>query len=333
MRPRFFFLIGKDVERPIGGVMQIYRFANALSYLGYESTVIQDTENFLPRWFNIEPLFKRISFKDYKCLPFSSSSEYLIIPETFVPNYFSLPPVKKIIFNQNAGYTFGEKLNVDPRHVISVYSDSSLSSVICVSHSDYNFLHSCMGVSRDRLFRLNNTIDVSIFNPCFPKEPLISFMPRKNPSHSRVLLGLVESLDSFKSGSWQTLKIENCSLDAVAHHMKRSFLFLSFGFPEGFGLPLAESLACGCRLVGYDGVGGQEIFALASSFDCARSVPVLDFSSYLSSVDYYLGLYNSSSKVSSFYENSLLVSKNVRSSYSLESFYRSCEYFVASLPS
>lgn len=331
MLPRFFFLIANDVNRPVGGVMQIYRFANALANLGFSSTVVQASDDFFPDWFELEPSFNRISFKKFKKITFSRSSDYLIIPETFVPQYYSFPGIRKIIFNQNAGYTFGENLDINPIHVRSVYSDPLLSLVVCVSLSDYNFLHSCMGIPRERLIRLNNPIDDTLFKPEFPKEPVISFMSRKNRSHSRIILGLVESLDSYKFGGWHTITIENCTLDIVAKHMQRSFLFLSFGFPEGFGLPLAESLACGCRLVGYDGVGGKEIFSVASSLDCAKSVAVFDFSSYIHAVDHYIQHYNSSCSMPSFYENSHLISSIIRSSYSHASFERSCELFIKHL--
>ena len=199
MHPRFFFLLGKDVSRPIGGVMQIYRLANTLAILGYESTIIQASEDFLPGWFDITASFKRISLASYKSYTFSKATDYLVIPETFVPHYFSLPGIHKVIFNQNAGYTFGETLDINPQHVQRVYTDSLLSSVVCVSLADYNFLHSCMLVPRDRLFRLNNTIDTSLFSPVFPKEPIISFMTRKKRDHSRVVLSLIESLDSYKN--------------------------------------------------------------------------------------------------------------------------------------
>ena len=102
MHPRFFFLIGKDVNRPIGGVMQIYRLANTLAILGYETTIIQGSDDFLPDWFNISASFRRISLASYKSYKFSLFSDFLVIPETFIPHYFTLPPVKKIIFNQNA---------------------------------------------------------------------------------------------------------------------------------------------------------------------------------------------------------------------------------------
>ena len=185
MHPRFFFLIGKDVNRPIGGVMQIYRLANTLAGLGYDTTIIQGSDEFLPDWFDISSSFKRISLARYKNLQFSLKSDYLVIPETYIPHYFSLPGIKKVIFNQNAGYTFGENLNISPKHVRSVYSDPLLAAVICVSLADYEFLHTCMHVSKERLFRLNNPIDISLFTPHFPKDPVILYMTRKQRSHSR----------------------------------------------------------------------------------------------------------------------------------------------------
>ena len=80
--------------------MQIYRFANRLAQLGLESIVIQGSEEFLPDWFDIYPVFKRLSLSQYKNTAFSKTSDYLVIPETFIPHYFALPDVKKIIFNQ-----------------------------------------------------------------------------------------------------------------------------------------------------------------------------------------------------------------------------------------
>ncbi|KZR73249.1 hypothetical protein PMIT1320_01840 [Prochlorococcus marinus str. MIT 1320] len=55
--------------------------------------------------------------------------------------------------------------------------------------------------------------------------------------------------------------------------MKSSLVFFAFGHPEGFGLPIAESLACGCAVIGYTGLGGREIFNLASHHSVAYEVP------------------------------------------------------------
>ena len=43
--------------------------------------------------------------------------------------------------------------------------------------------------------------------------------------------------------------------EEVACALQDSLLFLSCGHPEGFGLPLAEAIACGCLVVGYHGLG------------------------------------------------------------------------------
>ena len=47
----------------------------------------------------------------------------------------------------------------------------------------------------------------------------------------------------------------------VARALQEALLFLSCGHPEGFGLPLAEAIACGCLVVGYHGLAGRD-FAL-----------------------------------------------------------------------
>ena len=49
--------------------------------------------------------------------------------------------------------------------------------------------------------------------------------------------------------------------EEVAKALQEALLFLSCGHPEGFGLPLAEAIACGCLVVGYHGLAGRD-FAL-----------------------------------------------------------------------
>ena len=42
--------------------------------------------------------------------------------------------------------------------------------------------------------------------------------------------------------------------------MSESLIYLSFSTREGFGLPAAEAMACGCVVIGYTGLGGDEFF-------------------------------------------------------------------------
>ena len=43
----------------------------------------------------------------------------------------------------------------------------------------------------------------------------------------------------------------NISQNEVIRILKDSLIFLSFGYPEGFGLPAAEAMACGCVTIGF----------------------------------------------------------------------------------
>ena len=106
-------------------------------------------------------------------------------------------------------------------------------------------------------------------------------MPRKNSEHSRIVLNLIQNQAWFKDSGWSFTPIVNKTHKDVAKLLADSSLFLSFGYPEGFGLPLAEAVVSGCSVVGYDGIGGTEIFDLCKPFDVFKPVAFRDFHSFL----------------------------------------------------
>ena len=55
-------------------------------------------------------------------------------------------------------------------------------------------------------------------------------------------------------------EIEDVTQEEVASVLKRAANFLSFGHPEGFGLPPLEAMSAGCLVIGYHGMGGREFF-------------------------------------------------------------------------
>ena len=229
MSLHYWFLISKDVDRPIGGVKQIYRLAECISRIGYSVTVIQGSSDFSPSWFPLSINFSTISYSAFRSRDFDVSRDILIIPETFVPVFHSLPPIRKIIFNQNSSYTFGQNLDLDPAFVLSVYSSPLLSAVLCVSSYDYNFLVGSMRIEPSKVHLLANPIEKQLFYPQFPKKKQIVYMPRKNSSHSSVVTSLIRSSSLLDIHSWQFLPIRNMSLDQVASSLRDSVLFLSFG--------------------------------------------------------------------------------------------------------
>ena len=83
------------------------------------------------------------------------------------------------------------------------------------------------------------------------------WMPRKNPNDvNSVLMGIYRSKLPIVEG-WQGEPLDRLSHVQVADKLNGAKLFLSFGHPEGFGLPIAEAMAAGCWVVGYSGMGEE----------------------------------------------------------------------------
>jgi glycosyltransferase involved in cell wall biosynthesis len=82
------------------------------------------------------------------------------------------------------------------------------------------------------------------------------------------------------SGGWQGEPLAQLSHAQVAERLNGARLFLAFGHPEGFGLPIAEAMAAGCWVVGYSGGGGAELFR----FGASECVSFGDWPSYLTAI-------------------------------------------------
>ena len=325
---RFWFALHPDLPKPIGGVKQIHRFAEALIECGFEVALIQEDANFHPGWFSSS--VPAISLDEWSHIrtKLSPSKDIVVLPETYLPLFATYAPgLPKIIFNQNASYTFGPPDIPPPlKHsdVISLYRHPELLHVCCVSQHDEEFLSRGLGIDNSSLTRLINPIEVDLFHPQGPKKFQIAYMPRKNVAHVASVLAVLRQQPWFSR--WTLAPIHKLSQADVSSILQESLIFLAFGHPEGFGLPLAEALACGCSLVGYSGLGGRELFALANDMEVGFEVPFGD----------WLGFVNSCSSLdTSFrehpdrYLSSLLtVSKTIRTKYSQAAFLDSVREFL-----
>ena len=323
MLHNFWILLGQDVTRPIGGVKQLFRFAESLVSFDYSVRIVQRTKDFTPPWFSFSSDVQLVSFDFFKSYKFDPISDIIVLPETIIEHYFKLPEVPRIIFNQNFGYTYGEKLDFNPSYVRKVYSDPLLSHVLCISASDYSFLTQSLLVPVSKVVCLPNPIESELFYPSFPKSKIISFMPRKNIEHCRIVTDLISSQAWFSSGNWSLQPLANLPISDVASSLRSSFIFLSFGYPEGFGLPIAESLACGTHVVGYSGVGGNEIFNIGKTYGLAHKVEYFDFNAFLQSVFFAASSFDdfsSSLELSQSCQLNTLCSQQIRSTYSFEAF-------------
>lgn len=278
----FWFLVFPDIRRPIGGIKQIHRIAECLTSLGFLVHLVQDEPEFKPGWFTSDVLtISKSEFLAKRDL--MPTNDIIVLPETYYPIFLSIfPELKKIILNQNGAYSFGIKGNLwAPSDVVQSYCDSSITQIWCVSKHDYSLIVNCFNVPQNKVFRLINGIECDqVFLPQNSvKKYQISYMPRKNSRDSVIVSSLLANQPLLKG--WRLKTIENLDHSSVITVLQESLVYLSFGHPEGFGLPVAEAMACGCSVIGYTGLGGRELFDIGSKYDLAYNVEFGDWHGFV----------------------------------------------------
>jgi hypothetical protein len=181
-----------------------------------------------------------------------SHSDVIVVPEIYADLIPRIAPgVPKVVFCQNAYGTF-----TSPGSSVPLDNGGGVRGVFVVSqYSDDLMTYAAPGA---QTFRLRLSISPSIFRFEAEKRRQIAFMPRKNPSDARSVISILANRKTLSQDDF--VPIDNVSEAETARVMRESLVFLSFGHPEGFGLPAAEAMLSGCVVVGYDGLGGREYF-------------------------------------------------------------------------
>ena len=267
-----------DVSKPIGGVKQLHRLAESISRSGRQCFLIQDSADFHPSWFTSS--LNTISVKDWFALlaaGLPKSNNIVIFPETYILYSSKLTgglPV--VVFNQNGAYTFGVKPEniYDPSAIINRYQGPKVEHTLCVSHYDFEYLSYILGPRFTKVSRIINSIGTLPPFSLSSKKKAIAYMPRKNEAHSRCLISVAKNLSLFND--WEFVKISDMTHEEVIQTLLSCRVFFSFGHPEGFGLPVAEAMALGCIVIGYTGLGGNELFDIASKLSiCSLCLMVI----------------------------------------------------------
>ena len=83
---RYWLALHPDIRKPIGGVKQMHRFAEALNACGRQATLIQERADFHPGWF--ESKVETTSFTEWKKRQdLNRLIDVVVLPETFA--YYS----------------------------------------------------------------------------------------------------------------------------------------------------------------------------------------------------------------------------------------------------
>jgi len=315
---RFWCALHPDVTRPVGGVKQMHRLAETLQQLGCQVRLIQDSASFHPGWFQSD--VRAISCRDFGRLRLDPHADVIVMPETFVPHLPRYKPgIPKVIFNQNGSYSFGLAANdgfpSDKREIVRLYRHPDVRHVLCVSEYDHQLLARGFGLGSTGVSRIVNAIEADIFSPARGKRRQVAVMPRKNPKDVAAVMTLLHEQEWFSA--WQPVLIQDRSQQEVARLFQDCAVFLSFGHPEGFGLPVAEALSCACHVIGYSGLGGRELFRLAAGSAAARELSPGDWMGFVDSMAEFNHWWQSDPRQVG--SRQLKISKDVRKRYSPES--------------
>jgi hypothetical protein len=238
-----------DHTAPAGGIRQIYRLADTLrTELGHNAFVYHERTGFRLDWFQNNT---QIVYADATA---PGMHDVLVVPEVWGNAIKNHPGVRKIIFNQNAYYTFMNGYETMPARTPLQPADTNVIGILTVSDDSAEMLAETF--PKIPVARLYYEIDAELFQFTTAKKPQIAFMPRKHPDEVRQVLNTLALRGSL--AGFQVVAIDGVAEREAARILRESLVFLSFGYPEGFSLPPAEAMACGCLTIGYHGMGARE---------------------------------------------------------------------------
>ena len=132
------------------------------------------------------------------------------------------------------------------------YDDAKL--IITTSKYSVSYLRTMFPNIRKKIFKINLSIDSNKFR-IKKKLNLITYMPRKLPEHSSLLLFYLKNL---LPKNWKILPLINVTEKKLISTLSISKIFLSFSNFEGMGIPPIEAALSGNKVIGYVGGGGSE---------------------------------------------------------------------------
>jgi len=239
------------LDTPFGGIKVIYRHAEQLAALGVEACVLHPSDPaFSCTWFSHQAKRLREAVLD-------RDHDFVIVPEIWAAAFGRQCVEQQLrfaIFAQNPYL-----LTDDPPELARLaYRQAELVLVISEDCERMVLLND-KGIDPARLLRVIWSVPEQFLagrDAVRPAtSPTISFMPRKLPNHSRLV---VAALREHLPPHWQIRAIDGVDEATVAAMLRGSRIFLSFSEFEGLPLPPVEAALAGNLVIGYTGRGGRE---------------------------------------------------------------------------
>ncbi len=186
-------------------------------------------------------------------LNFDKKKDFVIIPEIWAHFAIDLKlteqKINYAIFVQ--GFYHMNSTN-DFLKLKKSYENAKL--IITTSKYTVSYLRTMFPNIKKNILKVNLSVDSNKFK-IRKKTNLITYMPRKLPAHSSLLIFYLKNL---LPKNWKILPLNNVSENNLVKALSKSKIFLSFSNFEGMGIPPIEAALSGNKVIGYIGGGGSE---------------------------------------------------------------------------
>jgi len=218
---------------------------NASKETGWQINQIEAVKRFKYKWFDH-------NIKTKNSLLFDRSKDFVILPEIFAHLASELLIKKKIkyaVFVQN-GYAIASTNNEQK------LKKAYLNASFILSYSDD--ITNCIKLKfpniKTKIVKISYAIQINK-SKIQKKQNLITFMSRKLPQHSNLV---VNYLKNYLPKKWSVKDLNNLSEKTTYEYLRKSKIFLAFSNLEGLPLPPVEAALAKNYVVGYTGEGGNE---------------------------------------------------------------------------
>lgn len=285
-----------DNPAAAGGIKQIYRQAQALASDGKVAVIVHGSPSFGIDWFAhsaqvfwhpevarlgksksrwtsrlkqvVTPSKKAKASKRNNPLLVLQANDIVVLPEFYgIHLNKAFEGQRVVIYNQNCYYSFrGYSIDNSSASFNSIYNQERLLGVIVASQDATTYLE--LMLPNKPVKRVFYGMDSKVFSYQKDKKRQIAFMPRKLKEDLTQVVNIAKLTGIAQDWNW--VAIDGMDEQQVAKVLKDSAIFLSFNHREGFGMPPAEAMNCGCVVVGYAGQGGAEYLLESFSFPVAQ---------------------------------------------------------------
>jgi len=303
------YVLCPDTARIGGGVKQLYRHVDVLNRNGFSAFILHSHKGFRANFFEndtkviyasselkkeVERGNKTVGMRQYLKQRLSEGltwpqpdfpevkfceEDFLVIPEIYglqIPDIAK--GIRKVIFNQNCHLTF-QQYPLEGKSFESAYHHKDILATLVVSQHSFEYLKHVF--PKHRCERIYCGIDASLFGYSPHKKKQIAFMSRKLRRDAKEVINILRFRGVLRD--YELVNIDQKKENEVASILKESLFFLSFSNVEGCPLPPMEAMACGCLVIGYDGIGGREYFKEPYGYPVA-SRDILDFAKMVEKV-------------------------------------------------